>query len=174
METNEGIYATILAKWPQPTCVELPDILSIPKQRSELSREAVALQAMLQPQLCNDTLIHAISAALAVLMQVDELGGKRAWVKTCLRVKTQQDWGLKTWELNWDRLEGGNRVFFLHQASTAYWGKKGKEGINGSAARLGHWIGAKQLKPNMQFLEKRKLLHLPLCSYSKEASFLGN
>ncbi|KAK1343990.1 hypothetical protein QTO34_014548 [Cnephaeus nilssonii] len=37
--------------------------------RSELSGEAVALQAMLQPQLCNDTLIHAIRAALAILMQ---------------------------------------------------------------------------------------------------------
>lgn len=38
---------------------------------------------------------------------------------------------------------------------------------------LGHWSRAKQLKPNMQFLEKRELLHLSLCSNSKEASFLG-
>ena len=68
--------------WPLPTCVEFSDVLSIPQQRSELGWETVVLQAMLQPQLRNGTLTHAVSAALAILLQVDELGGKEAWVKT--------------------------------------------------------------------------------------------
>lgn len=54
-------------------CVELPYVLPVLQERSELCREAVELQAVLQPQLCNSLVTVAVWAGLAVLMQADEL-----------------------------------------------------------------------------------------------------
>lgn len=55
-----------------------------------------------------------------------------------------------------------SEVFFLQLASRGYWARRGKEGINGSTARLGHWRGTKQLSPQRQLQERTKLLHLSL------------
>jgi len=41
----------------------------------------VALQAVLQPQLCDSVFTHAVGVALATLMQTDELWRQRAQVK---------------------------------------------------------------------------------------------
>lgn len=62
---------------------------------------------MLQPQLCNGTLTHTISAALTILMQVDELGGKEAGVKRYILVNTAK---LRPGDLRQER--GGNQRYF--------------------------------------------------------------
>lgn len=55
------------------TCVEFPYVLPVPQERSELRREAVELQAVLQPQLGDSLVAAAVWAGLAVLVQADEL-----------------------------------------------------------------------------------------------------
>lgn len=81
----------------------------------------MALQAMLQPQLCNDTLIHAVSAALAILVQVDELGGKKGMSQTMYtgentaRLRPED---LRTKLRQVKRRQ--SQAFFLQLASTGY------------------------------------------------------
>lgn len=55
------------------TCVELPDVLPVLQERPQLRRQAVALQAVLQPQLRNGLVPWALGVTLAALLQADEL-----------------------------------------------------------------------------------------------------
>lgn len=57
------------------TCIEFPDVLLVPKQRLQLSRQAVELQTVLKPELCNGAVADAVWGRLSVLMQTDKLGG---------------------------------------------------------------------------------------------------
>lgn len=58
------------------TCVELPDVLLVLQQRLQLSREAVELQAVLEPQLRNGSVVDSVGAPLSILVQVDKLGDR--------------------------------------------------------------------------------------------------
>lgn len=73
----------ILGEGTPRTSVEFSDVLPVPQQRSELGRETVPLQTVLQPQLGHSAPAVTVPAltirtALAVLVQADELGGKEA------------------------------------------------------------------------------------------------
>lgn len=71
---SHGIFSRADEKGPFLfTCVEFPYVLPVPQERSELRREAVELQAVLQPQLGDSLVAAAVWAGLAVLVQADEL-----------------------------------------------------------------------------------------------------
>lgn len=57
MTTQKYIQSPV---WPLLTRVEFSDVLSVPEQGPELGGEAVTLQAVLQPQLCDGALTHAV------------------------------------------------------------------------------------------------------------------
>lgn len=59
--------------WFQLTCIEFPDVLLVLKQRLQLRRQAMELQTVLEPALCNGSVTEAVGVRPPILMQADEL-----------------------------------------------------------------------------------------------------